>query len=695
MRSHHARAMQPATRETVLGDFEQAQAVYYTENVEFDRQGDNHFIEALAADGTPRRFPVRYTFGMEPLQQYLVETEPGRLQAFPFAWDARPAAAGGQRWYHLHPDEHVEPGDSLHWTGPSYNWNTSCADCHSTGLEKNYDAEVKRYGTEYAEVSVGCEACHGPGSRHVALAESGELESPWGFERSLSKLSERRWAFVEGRGIAVLEPSRPGEELETCAPCHSRRAELGGRTPGFHNRYRLATLDEHLYFADGQIKDEVYVYGSFLQSKMHRAGVLCSDCHEPHAATVRAEGNALCARCHQAEVYDSPQHHFHPVDSELSAAPGARCTDCHMPKRTYMGIDPRGDHRFGVPRPALSAKVGAPDVCTGCHRRKSAQWAEREIAKRFPTRSTHDFAEALFAARRGLPSGEAALIELLGEREAPAIARATALIELGNLGSTALPALLTRAKGDASALVRRSAAETARALPLRLRPEFVRSLLHDPARSVRIEAAATLLGLDSRGWKPTDRNAFQRAKNEYREARTFNADRADGLVGLGHLATIDGDVRQAESILREAITVDPTFTAAYVNLADLYRGVGRDPDSVELLREAREKAADRAMVEHALGLALVRLGRHRDAIAHLARAYALRPESVRFGYVYAVAQFDRGHGEEALATLRKVDALHPANREVLMLLVDYNRQLGRERAARRYAERLRTLGVSR
>jgi len=311
--SHHDLAMQKATPETVLGDFDDAKAKYYEETVRFVRDGDSFAVEALGADGKRARFPVIYTFGVEPLQQYLVEVEPGRLQSFLFAWDTRPKGEGGQRWFHLQPDEYVEPGDPLHWTAPSYNWNYSCADCHSTAVRKNYDRASKRYATEYFEINVGCEACHGRGSRHVALAESkgDELPSGAGFDRRLPPPEKRVWSFVDAQNISVLAAEQPSDELETCAPCHSRRADLGGEELGYHDRYRLAVLDELIYFDDGQIEDEVYVYGSFLQSKMHAAGVVCSDCHDGHSANLRAEGNALCTRCHQAEAFDGPEHHFH------------------------------------------------------------------------------------------------------------------------------------------------------------------------------------------------------------------------------------------------------------------------------------------------------------------------------------------------------------------------------------------------
>jgi len=690
--SHHDLAMQKATPETVLGDFNDVKVKYYQETVRFVRDGDSFFVEALGADGKRGRFPVIYTFGVEPLQQYLVEVEPGRLQSFLFAWDTRSREGGGQRWFHLQPDEYIGPGDALHWTAPSYNWNYSCADCHSTALKKNYDRATKRYSTEYFEINVGCEACHGAGSRHVEIAEAADaskdaLPPNAGFDRRLPAPARRIWSFGEGKSIASLSTSDTSDEPEICAPCHSRRADLGGEGLSYHDRYLPAALDQFLYFDDGQIRDEVYVYGSFLQSKMHAAGVICSDCHDAHSTELRSEGNALCGRCHHAGVYDRPKHLFHDAGT-----PGSLCTDCHMPQRTYMGNDDRADHRFGIPRPALAAKIGAPDACTDCHADKSAAWAEREIAKRFEVRLPHPFAEALHAARMQRPEGEPGLVELVAVGKAPAIVRATALLELRNLSSPALPALLMRASSDPSPIVRRTVAVAARDMSPEQRVEVIRPLLRDEARTVRIEAVAAVLGVHASGWSAADRAALKSATAEYIEARSFNTDRGTGLVDMAHVALLAGDFKHAEENLREALEIDPTFTAAYVNLADLYRAQQRDEEAARILREALGKAADRPPVEFALGLTLVRLGRQSEAMAHLRHAYEMRPETVRFGYVLAVAQFDSGKRKAALATLEQIRNRYPANRETLRLLAGYNQQMGRAKAAERYAAELQKLG---
>jgi Tfp pilus assembly protein PilF len=251
-----------------------------------------------------------------------------------------------------------------------------------------------------------------------------------------------------------------------------------------------------------------------------------------------------------------------------------------------------------------------------------------------------------------------------------------------------------RAAHDRSPIVRRTVAVAARDIPPEQRVEVVRELLRDPVRTVRIEAVASLLGIHAGRWNASDRTALKKATAEYIEARSFNADRGEGLVDLAHVAMLAGDFKHAEDNLEEALDIDPTFTAAYVNLADLYRGQQRDEQAEAILRKGLNNAADRGAVEFALGLTLVRLERHAEALTHLRRAHELRPEVIRFGYVYAVAQFDQGQQDAALETLERMNQRYPANRDILRLLIGYNQQMGRTKAAERYSARLGKLGGS-
>ena len=156
--SQHFLAMQPATPETVVGDFDDTNFKYAGIEYGFSRRDGKFFALADDSNGDIREFEISHTFGVEPLQQYLVTFADGRRQALGVAWDTRPGDEGGQRWFHLYPDETITHDDELHWAGRNQNWNYMCADCHSTDLRKNYEPTRKSYATSWAEICVGCEA---------------------------------------------------------------------------------------------------------------------------------------------------------------------------------------------------------------------------------------------------------------------------------------------------------------------------------------------------------------------------------------------------------------------------------------------------------------------------------------------------------------------------------------------------------
>ncbi|MGD8619395.1 MAG: multiheme c-type cytochrome, partial [Gammaproteobacteria bacterium] len=380
--SHHDLAMQAASEETVLGDFDNASLLHFGVTTSFYRKDGRFMVRTEGPDGKLQDYEIKYTFGAVPLQQYLIEFPGGRMQALGLAWDSRPEAQGGQRWFPLYPDEEISHDDELHWTRPSHNWNSMCAECHSTHLEKNYDPVTRTFSTTWSEVDVSCEACHGPGSDHVAWAERKpgwkQLDTGKGLAITLDERRGIQWKTDPETGKPVRSEPRGSErEIEMCARCHARRSPISSayvHGEPLLDHYLPRLLEEGMYYPDGQIDDEVYVYGSFIQSRMYHAGVTCSDCHEPHSSALRVPGNGVCLQCHQADKYDRPGHHFHKPQSA-----GGSCAECHMPPKTYMVVDPRHDHSMRIPRPDLSVKLGTPNACNNCHKDKDAGWADKQV----------------------------------------------------------------------------------------------------------------------------------------------------------------------------------------------------------------------------------------------------------------------------------------------------------------------------
>lgn len=693
--SHHDLAMQEAFRSTVLGDFDDATFSYGGFTSTFFRQDGGFYVRTDGPDGELRDYRIAYTFGAVPLQQYLIEFPGGRYQALSICWDTRPAAEGGQRWFHLYPEEAIDHQDPLHWTGPQQNWNYMCAECHSTDLRKNYRPDENRYETDWSEIDVACEACHGPGSEHVAWAKAAARdERPPAVEHlglavRLTDPGRDTWVIdpETGKGMRLAPPVETAE-IETCARCHSRRAALSGDYEfgrPLAATHRLALLEEGLYHADGQILEEVYVHGSYLQSRMHQAGVTCSDCHEPHGLGLLFPGDDVCARCHPAATFDRREHHFHEPETA-----GAHCVDCHMPPKNYMVVDPRHDHSLRVPRPDLSLKLGAPNACNDCHRDRTASWSLNWVERWYgpETSEKSHYGEALHAGRSGAIDAERRLAATLDDPESPAIVRATAASLLGRyLSSASLPSL-ERGLRDEDPIVRLAALRGLEALAPAARLALAAPLLGDPVRLVRIEAARLLAPVPQDRLSSAQRSARAAALGEYREAQIFNGERPEAHANLGTLDASLGDFEAAEAAFRKALAIDVGYLPAYVNLADLYRLRQREDLGEQVLRGGLTVLPDAAALHHALGLLLVRRQRPVEALESLERAVTLAPGDSRYAYVYGVALHSAGETGRALSVLDAAHRRAPADRELLWALATISRDRGAVDEALAYARKL-------
>lgn len=674
--SHHDLAMQLPTADTVLGDFNKAKFQYNGITTTFFQRDGRYFVHTDGEDGTLQDFPVSYVFGVYPLQQYLLPLDRGRLQALSIAWDSRPQAEGGQRWFHLYPDDVIDYKDPLHWTGPYQNWNTRCAECHSTDLQKNYHATKRSFSTVFSEVNVSCEACHGPGEKHRQLALTDKLKSVsnGGFDVLLAQRGQ--WHFSEGASIARrMSPLDNNSQIDTCGRCHARRGTLGSYHPGrpLTDTHRLALPQEPLYYPDGQIRDEVYVYGSFIQSKMHQAGVVCSNCHEPHSLQLRAEGNGVCAQCHQPATYDSPKHHHHNANSS-----GARCANCHMPETTYMVVDPRRDHSMRIPRPDLSLTTGSPNACTGCHTDQNSEWALAALNNwgvHFSDSASHP-ARAFTAAANGDNRALPRLAELAADGTAAPIWRATAMNALGQQASQDALQLAAKLLQSDEPLLRISAIGSLDWLPIARRYLMLRPFINDDNTSVRMAVAESLAEMPLEQLPQAATDNLVGLFHEYQNIAREHADMPGSQMQLGVFLSARGDLPGAERAYREALTLNSQLIAAHLNLADLLRAQQRDDEARQLLQTALAIAPDNGNVLHALGLLEMRGGDRTKALDYLQQAAQLEQAGSRHRYVYAIALHDLGQPQEALQQLDALRRQLPHNPEILMALINYYEETG-------------------
>jgi predicted CXXCH cytochrome family protein len=674
--SHHARSMAEAGPTSIVGDLsKKVQSGVKEPKASLKRSGETFVVTTEGRTGKIEDFRVRYTFGFHPLQQYLVDGDRGRLQPLRLSWDNRSASEGGQRWFHQYPEEDIPVGDLLHWTGANQNYNGMCADCHSTDLRRGYDAPADSFSTTWKEIEVSCEACHGPASAHLKWANLKMRPSlpASGFELSLVGASGGSWRMNNETGIAELqaENSRKSgtapfvQEVHACAACHSRRSLLREDPRPPAEFLDLATPEFALspsYYPDGQILEEVYVWGSFTQSKMHAAGVTCSNCHEPHSGRLRAEGNALCAQCHSTSKYDAPSHHFHrqflSKSEEGARSPisqkGVECVSCHMPVRTYMGVDERHDHSLRVPAPHLSVEFGVPNACTGCHENKSAEWTAEAVEKLWGKPSL-SAAEILCRGQVGDPSAISALLELAKSEKHPIMQRSSALVVASRLTVDPRPlvALLEQLKSHKQALIRLSVAQSSGAIPPDAQIALLGALLGDPSRAVRAEAMRLLVTTFPREATKEISAKLTKVVDETVAEQQVFLDRPSVRTELAALAQGMGDAVAAELHYEAALIQDPDFVPAAINYADFLRRVGRDQEGFRLLSELKGRVVDASAVWHAIGLFLVREKRYADALLALAEAAKLEPNNAQYALTFAVALDAQG---EAVKAVRAVES---------------------------------------
>ncbi len=666
-RSDHFKSMQRPSAESIRGDFADARVSFHGIETLFRSDGDGYVVETVGRSGARAAFPVRYVFGYRPLQQYLVARGDGALQAFDVAWDDRAREGGGQRWYHLQPDEKTAPGHPFFWTGHAMNWASHCADCHSTNVTHTFDAKTERFGADYDEINVACEACHGPAGEHVRQARAGTLSNARraGFQRVSGPRVE--WQFESGNPIAQPHGTGDDHDIDMCGSCHSLRTPLTADPAGkpYHEAYRLELLDDVRYFPDGQIREEVYVLGSFLQSRMHVRGVTCTNCHEPHSGALVAEGNAVCAQCHQADVYDASAHHRH-----TPGTAGSQCVDCHMPSRTYMGVDDRRDHSFPIPRPHLSAELGVPNACVDCHRGRDSAWAAATLRDwSVPAEQPH-WSRVYQHLREGDPDAADALAATLENPELATLVKASLLAQAASLPTGNIARLLPRWLADPDPLVRRGAVAGTLGLGGVARWSLLADLLDESHPSVRFELALVLADV-SRDTPPPAAQAAERLYADYRRALTASAYLSASQNALARLDLSLGRPQAAEHGFERALEMDPTSLPALVDFADLRRGQGREADAGSLLRRALEAYPESAIVNVAFALHLVRTQRSEEALAPLSKVLDAPDAEPRFAYIHAVALDSLGRRGDAIDALRAALERWPWDFNLLATLVLY------------------------
>jgi predicted CXXCH cytochrome family protein len=528
----------------------------------------------VGKNGVESEFAAVRAIGVDPLVQYLVRGDRGRLQVGQSAWDPTK-----REWFDVFADGRG-PGEWGHWTGAAMTWNSQCAWCHATGVVKGWTESTDTYATTFESLGVTCEACHGDQAPHLAGGPAPKLDS---------------------RQVDAV-----------CASCHSRRAELTGTFhagAAFLDHFAPRIVDAtDAYWPDGQVREEDFESVAFLGSRMHAAGVRCSSCHDPHSGDTRADGDALCLGCHGL-MTSFTAHDLHPDP--------VGCAACHLPQTTYMQRHARHDHSFQIPDPWLEVHDGIPSACSKCHADDGAPamlaaaerwWGDPDGPRRH---RAHTLARLKAGDEGSVPDG----LALVRSDPAPVWRATTAGLLVGFLDRADVQAGVIAALADPDPLVRFAAADTADGRTPELEAALV-PLLGDPVRAVRVAASRALHDRLS----PDDPRAA-----DYATYLAYNADQPAALAERGSWMFLHGRLDRAVADFRRAAALDPTSPAHHDALAVALDAHGRPVEAAASLRRAVALAPTDPELQFRLGLAEAGAGNYPAADAALSEALRLDP----------------------------------------------------------------------
>ena len=638
LQSHHFMAMQPPNDSTVKGNFDNTSFTSDGVTSRFFKRDGKFFINTQGDDGNNHDYEVKYTFGFTPLQQYLVEFPGGRMQVPRVSWDTKK-----KKWFHQYPGQKISSRDWLHWTGNAQNWNTMCASCHSTNLQKNYTIDADSYNTSYSVINVSCESCHGPGKLHIEFVNG---------------IDYKNGKKIPGTYLQLDKGSTQLAQINGCAPCHARKSDLSDslvQSAEILDNYIPEIPTTEHFHADGQVNDEDYIYTSFLQSKMFHRDVKCSNCHNPHSGKILFATNQLCLQCH-AKTYDDPSHTFHTAGITAS-----ECKSCHMPGKVYMGNDLRHDHSFRVPRPDLSVKYGTPNACANCHNNKSAQWAADAITKWYGPERKYHFADDLIPGSKIDANSEGHLIKLLGDTAVPNIVKATAAHYLASIPTQSSLQALLKCLADKDAQIRYRALRSLSNFPAANWRDNVGPLLADKVRAVRIAAADLYTTFPSQQIPAQYLTTFSSARNELQDYLTYQADFSVGNLMIADHYLQQQDYDNAEKFYLRALKKDSMMNYARLNLSTGYNAQGKNDKALEVLETAVKIDPNNDRIHYNMALLYNEMNNKAGAERSFAKAVQLKTQNPRVYYNYGLLLNEIKKFREAEMILQKGIALNPSS----------------------------------
>jgi tetratricopeptide (TPR) repeat protein len=676
--SHHGQALQLCTPEMVREKLkpQDKSIVIDGMNYWFVVQPDK-IVVSEQGPSREKQYPVLYAMGGKNVFYFLTELDRGRLQVLPLAYDVHAeawfdTAASAVRHFIEQPDS------PYHWTDYPYTFNTSCYSCHVSQMTNTYDLAADTYHTVWKEPGINCETCHGPGQKHIDIANSAA---------DVNSVSD--W------GLVVVTPKYGFTAHQTnaaCSNCHAKMNPLCMEfNPGgnFFQYYDLITYEDPDYYPDGRDLGENYTYTSWCQSPCVKSSDLnCLKCHTS-SGRYRFQGpeaNTACMPCHEANVNNIEKHSHHAAETKVT-----QCVQCHMPMTRFGNMN-RSDHSMRPPMPAATLQFGSPNACNLCHPGKTAEWADQQVRLWHPDdyqKETLRLGNWIMQLRRQDWSNLQEILKYIQSPERDEIF-SNSMIRLLQVcpQPQRISALMYVAGHDSSPLCRGSAVF---ALADALNDKKILKTLIDATldsyRLVRIRAAAALSSVPVEYIPAENRPQVDKAVTEYKSVMLSRPDDGVAHFNLGNYYLNQGEIRTAIHYLETSIRLRPDFTPALLNISLAYNHVGENEKALksldkvlalepkaaaahlnralllaEMKRYSESEQAFRETLKHDPGSAaaaynlavLLSSSDLKQASAWSRKAYELQPQEPKYAYTAAFYAGQSGQKQIAIDILQKM-----------------------------------------
>jgi predicted CXXCH cytochrome family protein len=631
--------------DSVKAPFNGEKLVHFNDTYSFYKKNKNYVI-----NHNDKEYKVEYTFGHYPLQQYLVDFGSGKFQVLTASWSLE-----NKNWYEVNSHLSKEDYGLAHWKGYLNNWNQRCASCHSTDLKKNYSFEKNEYKTTYLEENVSCLACHKSPGDHIEWANGSKSLKNKGFDHSLETYPPVISPKNSKKTFSITDSTISNK----CFSCHGLRGEIESPKKGFLNSHSPRIVSDDLYELDGQIKEEAFVMGSFTQSKMFHKGVNCLHCHNPHSGKLKKKGNNLCLQCHDTS-YQTYKHSKHKVEN-------ARCIDCHMPSKTYMKFDERRDHKFVIPRPDYSLKYGISNSCTSCHSNYSKEKLSKVFKQNFPKLKTKDnLLEAIGSIKNGEFKSSKDLLLFILNPNYPEMKRAYAVSYLSRF--TISDEVIYKEIYDTNSYLIHLALKT-HISNLQELGNISKNILVKMALSKHDSLSyEALYQLAMKGFNLRKESELKIRFENYLSSLVQHSDYPDNVLKLAALSSVGLFSEASNSLLKDNIQKYPRFLASYVNLADHFRALKNDKESLDVLNSGLKLSSKDSSLLVARGLLYIRTKKYSKALSDLKNAHTSQFNNDYYAYLYCLALSSLESPKNALSYLESVKGKYKDSFMITQLL---------------------------